>query len=359
VLLALSAGCGRDDIQVYKVSKEPASGEGAAQAAGLPSGHPDLSQAGTPRLQWKLPEAWQEVPPGEMRVASFKVTDSANKQADVSVVPLPGRAGGDLANVNRWRDQVGLAPVEQDQLAKLAEPVEVAGQPAQLFDQAGTNAASGEPSRILAAVLNREGMAWFFKMTGDDNLVAKQKPAFVGFLKTVAFAAASAQAQLPPSHPPLDAGATPSLLSGTAPSTEGRPTWDVPAGWREMPAGQFLVAKFGLSGTGSAQTTVNVSRSVGDGGGALANVNRWRNQLGLAPLAASDLNAQLREVPVADGKAVFVEMTGAEKAGQKSQLVAAIVSQGGQTWFYKLMGDAQVVEREKEAFSKFVQGAKY
>jgi hypothetical protein len=359
VILALAAGCGRDDIQVYKVSKEPVADAGAAQAAGLPPNHPDVSQAGTPRLQWKLPEGWQEVPPGEMRVASFKVIDSANKQADVSVVPLPGRAGGDLANVNRWRDQVGLGPVEQDQLAKLAELVEVAGESAQLFDQAGTNAASGEPTRILAAVLNREGTAWFFKMTGDDNLVAKQKSAFVGFLNSVTFPAARAQAQSPASHPPLDGGATPSLLSGTAPSAEGRPAWDVPAGWREMPAGQFLVAKFGLSGTGSAQTTVNVSRSVGDGGGALANVNRWRTQLGLTPLAASDLAALLREVPVADGKAMFVEMTGAERNGQKSQLVAAIVSQGGQTWFYKLMGDAQVVEREKEAFNKFVQGVKY
>src|SRR5215471_1432715 len=90
VVLALAAGCGRDDIQVYKVSKEPVAGDGAAQAAGLPPSHPDLSQAGAPRLQWKLPEGWQEVPPGEMRVASFKVTDSANKQGDVSVVPLPG-----------------------------------------------------------------------------------------------------------------------------------------------------------------------------------------------------------------------------------------------------------------------------
>ena len=44
-------------------------------------------------------------------------------------------------------------------------------------------------------------MAWFFKMTGDDALVAEQKPAFIEFLKSVSFPAAGAQAQLPPAHP--------------------------------------------------------------------------------------------------------------------------------------------------------------
>jgi hypothetical protein len=39
--------------------------------------------------------------------------------------------------------------------------------------------------------------------------------------------------------------------------------------------------------------------------------------------------------------------------------VAVIVPQGGQTWFYKLMGSGQVVEREKDSFTKFVQAATY
>ena len=31
----------------------------------------------------------------------------------------------------------------------------------------------------------------------------------------------------------------------------------------------------------------------------------------------------------------------------------------GQTWFYKLMGDAATVDRQKDALMKFVQSAKY
>ena len=45
------------------------------------------------------------------------------KQADVSVVSLSGMAGGDLANVNRWRDQVKLGPIDEATLAKSAEHV--------------------------------------------------------------------------------------------------------------------------------------------------------------------------------------------------------------------------------------------
>jgi hypothetical protein len=39
--------------------------------------------------------------------------------------------------------------------------------------------------------------------------------------------------------------------------------------------------------------------------------------------------------------------------------VGVMVSQSGQTWFYKLMGNAKVVESQKDAFTKFVQTVKY
>ena len=41
----------------------------------------------------------------------------------MSVVSLPGMAGGDLANVNRWRDQMKLAPIDEDTLRKSAEHI--------------------------------------------------------------------------------------------------------------------------------------------------------------------------------------------------------------------------------------------
>jgi hypothetical protein len=340
------------------VAKEPMQAQ--PQPSAMPPGHPAMPGAGAPRLEYKLPGEWQEVPPGEMRAASFRVAGKDGKQADVSVVPLPGLAGSDLDNVNRWRGQVGQPGVSEAELAKLAQPVEIAGQSASLYEQAGANAGSGDKTRILAAITRHDGVAWFFKMTGDDDLVGQQKPALIEFLKSVSFPATGAQAQLPPSHPPIDAGSM-MAQAGSAPSSgEFKPDWVVPSGWKEVPGGQFLVAKFVLPGGSEVPTAVNVSKSPGDGGGLLANVNRWRGQLGLAAVTEADLATQVQPLDLSGAKATLADITGKDaKSGQKARLLAAVVPRSGETWFYKLMGNAEIVQQEKDAFMKFVQGVKY
>ncbi len=383
VLAAALAGCGRNNVQVYQVAKEQAQ----APPIAMPPGHPDTSGgAPSPALKYKVPAGWQEVAPGEMRAASFRVAGDNGKLADVSVIPLPGLAGGDLDNVNRWRGQVGLKGVAPDELAKLAEPVQMDGHQAQLYDQAGENVGSGEKTRILAAITRREGTAWFFKMTGDDALVAQQKPTFVEFLRSVTFPANAGQATLPPSHPPIGGTELPpshppigggselppshppiggaSMTAREAPASgssgQDRPAWQAPADWKEVPGGQFLVAKFLVSGAGDAQAAVNVSMSAGDGGGLLANLNRWRGQLGLAPIADTDLAKQVRALDVPGSKAVLAEIAGTDpKTGQKTRLLAGVVPRAQQTWFYKLMGDERLVEQQKDAFIRFVQATKY
>jgi hypothetical protein len=376
-MLLLIAGCQREQIKVYRVAKDqnpPPSQSAPALPTdspnpSLPAGHPDISsaapaamppasQAAQPPLTWQTPGGWTEVPPSEMRVASFKVSGQDGKQADVSVVPLPGMPGSDDANVNRWRGQVGLPPALPEELKKSMENVEAAGQPAQLYDIAGQNPGNGEAARILGVIQHRDDAVWFFKMTGDAGLVEQQKPAFVAFLKSVKFNAAPAQTELPPSHPPIG-GLGMGMSAAAAPgpiSHEGQPTWQVPAGWQEVSGGQFLVAKFMLADAGGATAAVNVSMSAGDGGGLAANVNRWRGQLGLPPIT----DFLSTPIDVVNGKAQLVDLSGTDaRTGQPTRLIGAIVPQSGQTWFYKLMGDAKVVESQKDAFTKFVQGVRY
>jgi len=204
LLFLLLAGCHRDEVKTYRVAKDQDQTQSQTAPAlptdtpnpGLPPGHPDISSApaasfpamsGLPQLTWITPAGWTEVPPGEMRMASFKIQGQNGKQADVSVIPLPGQAGSDEANVNRWRGQVSLSPLPPDELKKSAENVEAGGQPAQLYDIAGQNPGSGEAMRILGVIQRRADVAWFFKMTGDSDLVEQQKPVFVAFLKSVKF----------------------------------------------------------------------------------------------------------------------------------------------------------------------------
>jgi hypothetical protein len=384
-LLFLAAGCQRDQVKVYHVAddqSQPQQQTSAPQPAGspgtsLPPGHPDISsmpapaapaadQSASPQLTWTTPGGWKEVPPSEMRVASFKVAGANGKQADVSIVPLPGMAGTDAANVNRWRGQVGLPAVTDDEVQKSAENVEAGGQPAQLYDITGQNPAGGGTSRILGVIQHRGDATWFFKMTGDADLVEQQKSTFVEFLKSLKFPAATPTgtaggmpATLPPGHPAIG-DMTTSVTASAPVSHEGQPSWQVPAGWQEVSAGQFLIAKFMLTGDGGVTAAVNVSMSAGDGGGLAANVNRWRGQLGLAPLSADDLNKSLTTVASTSGAAWLVDMSGTDaRTGQPARLVGIVVSQSDRTWFYKLMGDAKVVAGQKDTFTQFVQSAGY
>ena len=326
----------------------------------MPPGHPGDSAGASPGLKWTLPAGWQEAAPGEMRAASFRILGKDGKQADVAVIPLPGLMGGDLENVNRWRSTVGLQPVKEEELSKLAQPVEVGGQTGQLYEQAGENPGSGDKTRILAAVLRREGVAWFFKVTGDDELVAEQKPSFIQFLKSISFPAVAARPDLPASHPPIGGGMMEASAGAAVSGSDTKPVWQVPAGWEEAPSGQFLVAKYSVTGPDHTQAAINISRSAGEGGGLAGNINRWRAQLGLDQLPEGDIAKLVTSVDTAGGKAMFVDMAGADaRTGQKVRLVGAIVSQADQTWFYKLMGTEQVVARQKDAFARFVQTAKY
>jgi hypothetical protein len=50
LLVILAAGCGRDDVKVYRVAKENPSAP--AQGA-MPAGHPDISTSANPQLKWK------------------------------------------------------------------------------------------------------------------------------------------------------------------------------------------------------------------------------------------------------------------------------------------------------------------
>jgi hypothetical protein len=139
-------------------------------------------------LQYAIPVGWQEQPLSSMRVGSFKVSGRNGKEADVSVVSLPGVAGGDLANVNRWRDQLKLSPIDANALVQSAEHIKVNGHDFLVVDLVSESSISEQHDkvRILAAILNENDHSWFVKMTGEDQLVASQKTAFVGFLRSLA-----------------------------------------------------------------------------------------------------------------------------------------------------------------------------
>lgn len=376
-LLLMATGCRRDQVKVYQVSSDQdlpqqTSPVTATNSNGLPPGHPGASMSANasaqmpsgmvpsdvqnaPPVTWTTPASWTSVPPSEMRAGSFKVAGEAGQTADVSIVPLPGMAGGDFANVNRWRGQAGLQAAPDDELQNSAQTVEAGGRPASLYDIAGQSSSTGRPVRILAAIQHRDGTTWFIKMIGDAGLVQQQEPAFIGFLKSLNFDLPQAQAQLPPGHPDVSGMSTSSTAEEMS-SQPNQPDWRVPSDWQSIPAGQFLVAKFKIGGSNGAAAEVNISTCAGDGGGLAANVNRWRGQLGLPPV--SEFLTTTFEIP--NGQAQLVDLNGKDtERGKSAEIVAIVVMLPGQTWFYKLMGDTSVVAAQRVAFIQFVKSARY
>jgi hypothetical protein len=135
-------------------------------------------------LTYTIPEGWKKHPnPDRLHRAAFFVSDGG-KQAETTVTPFPGQAGGLLANVNRWRGQIQIGPVTQEQLRKDLNTIEIAGDPCPYVDLLGPAA---EGQRILGIVAERGGQTWFIKMKGPADLVGKQKPAFEAFAKSLKF----------------------------------------------------------------------------------------------------------------------------------------------------------------------------
>jgi hypothetical protein len=116
-----------------------------------------------------------------MRKGSFAIKGEGG-EADLSIIAFPGSVGGDFANLNRWREQVGLAPVTQAEFEASAQRLEKNGLRMTVVDLVGTG---GDAKRILGAMIPHDGATWFVKLTGPDALVAKEKPAFLHFLDTI------------------------------------------------------------------------------------------------------------------------------------------------------------------------------
>jgi len=188
--LFFAAGCGRNEVAHYRVPKADPStvsaegamgGMGAAPSDGLPP-PPDASTTGT--LQWKLPKGWTESrSAGGMRYATLK--PGAPGKVEVSVIVFPGAAGGELANVNRWRNQIGLPPVEEAALAKDRKTLKAPIGSLAVFDYTSEGK---EKTRLVAAIVFAAGNSWFVKMVGDAGPVAASRADFVRLLESLRLA---------------------------------------------------------------------------------------------------------------------------------------------------------------------------
>ncbi len=141
-------------------------------------------------LVWIAPPHWTAKAGSAMRKGSYAIkADGVTGEADLAITAFPGDVGGDLANLNRWRGQVELPPVPQDQFESAVTRLERNGLKIIVADILGTS--GGKPTRILGAMIPHAGATWFVKLMGPDAIVVKEKAAFSAFLDTVKAAPAA------------------------------------------------------------------------------------------------------------------------------------------------------------------------
>ncbi len=366
-VLCGALGCRREEIRSYRTPKEAADGMIAPSMAAAQS-----SVEVSSKPEWQVPPGWTAQKATGMRLASFSVADTTGGTADISVVTFGGSGGDELANVNRWRGQLKLAPIAAESLPGQVEGLTTESGDYSVADMTAEQAEQGKPlARILGAWLRRSGKVWFFKVMGPADLVGSQKAAFLQFLKSVRFAAPAAGDARP--HAPTNTNDLPKS-GGPVPDLAGVPTsptlpggaaltaaggasllWKAPGDWTVKAAGSMRKGSYALGPGGALD--LSITAFPGDVGGPLANVNRWLGQVGLPGIEEGELAAYTGHME-ANGLVFFLADTGSKDPTHAQRITAAVVFWQGNSWFFKLTGPTEMVSGAKPAFLEFLRTVK-
>lgn len=353
-LALLSVGCRKDEVQVYEVAKEK-----SAPAESTPAPKPD-STPSAGQEPWTAPKEWSVKPTaGGMRLASYGVTGPDGRNVDISLVALGEQAGTELANVNRWRKELQLPDIDESQLAGSREPVRIGATQGFLYDMTSTALVlDGKfKRRTLASILPAGGMTVFFKASGDAELVGQEKARFIAWLASVKTGPDNSDAPSPStaSAPsPANPGVNPPPSVPEGPQSD-LPKWKVPTHWKPAGPKPMRLASFDIPGK-DGSGDVSVSTLSGAGGGPVANVNRWRGMVGLAPLDEAGLAKESTALNLAGGrKGILVNLGG---SGPK-RILAAIVPDGDHTWFFRLTAPDALASAELKNFTDWIQSVEF
>lgn len=179
--LLLTAACGDESITRARVPKEAPP---AAEAHGPGDGHDhsghDHAAPAAPGLRWTMAAGWKETPGTGMRLATW--TPPGGLKTEGTVVSLPGDSGGELANVNRWRGQIGLPPTDEAGMKASRSTVSSKAGPVAVYDFTSEGESK---TRLIAAVVKTGDTTWFFKLMGEAGATASARAGFLTILKSL------------------------------------------------------------------------------------------------------------------------------------------------------------------------------
>jgi hypothetical protein len=334
VVLGLLSGCGADEIEHYRVQRmsEPqaaAAPQGASAQRLLGAVVPQeggswffkllgpvdevgeqkeafdaflrsvrLHPGAEKQITWQAPEGWHEDAGGGFRYATFHIGSDEGEPLELSV----SQAGGSvLDNINRWRGQIGLAPISESEM-----------------EDSTTRVPIGDATAIVI----------------DETGIGTGKP------MGAPFASGARPMNAPRTRP-------------AAPAVSDTP----PEDWQPASGSSMSLLAYRV-GQGDQQAKVTLTMLPGAAGGVEANIGRWRGQVGLAP--NDDTVGERREIDLDGQIAVFVDLPGPASAGAARQRMLGVISQrNGLSWFLKMTGPHDVVAAQKAAFEEWIQSIRF
>lgn len=185
--------------------------------------------------------------------------------------------------------------IERYTVDKLPTPEADADSPPSLAEHpAGLDgpAPAAETSvRLLGVMVPRGSRCWFFKVIGPAEAVAPHVDEFNALVRSIRF----------------DEG-----------QAGGGPSWDLPEGWQEEPGRGMRLATIKPD---PADPTLEISviplaiRGADVETYVLSNVNRWRRQVGLPEIEASQLAGETTRVELDGATAIVVDLVGSAAPG--------------------------------------------
>ena len=187
---ALLSGCGKsepDYVVVQNVESPPAEVEDhSGHAHAMQDAAAAVAEAAPEGLgfSFSVPEGWTQQPPSRMKLLSFNAGSPPEQVAECAVSAFPGDVGGRLANINRWRRQVGLGPTSEEAMDAFVEELKISGMDAWQVDFTGP----GEDAlRVIVSVVFHNGQSWFIKLSGSEDAVEGELDSYASFIESVKF----------------------------------------------------------------------------------------------------------------------------------------------------------------------------
>ena len=261
--------------------------------------------------KWELPEGWTVGPKKTSMFAPLATliidADSNTNLTISSLAPNQDR----LANANRWRGQLNLDPLTQDQIK--TEFAKGDGDDFYLFDAVGTGsgqmAGGKRPPFANAPFLNRQ------RMQASENSKPRSAP-----------------------------------KSGLK--------YDSPAGWAEAQnSGMVPSTSFTKESESDSkkQTVITLTRMSAAANNWPANVERWAGQAGQT-ITDEELTAATEELTIDGQSSQLIELL---EGDPDNAIVVVMTVSGDDAWFFKLKGDKESVNKEQATFRKLLNSIKF